>query len=158
MILNPTAEFIPHPRHLTLHENQSIPGRQATQMQESSSGPIRVSSGSSKDIAAFLSRLRKIQAQLLAGGSADFPEITCSKQFALRFRRTCGISLHKFLTQIRIETAETLLQTTEESPSQVARRVGYESYASFRIHFKVKTLCSPSNYRREIQIVSTRRS
>ena len=65
-----------------------------------------------------------------------------------RFRAYCGVSLHAFLQQSRMEKAVVLLRETDEPVKFVARQCGYRRVHSFNKAFKAYAQLPPGAYRR----------
>jgi len=65
-----------------------------------------------------------------------------------RFRAYCGVSLHAFLQQSRMEKAVVLLRETDEPVKFVARQGGYRRVHSFNKAFKAYAQLPPGAYRR----------
>ncbi|MBN8850383.1 MAG: hypothetical protein BGO55_32270 [Sphingobacteriales bacterium 50-39] len=65
-----------------------------------------------------------------------------------RFRAYCGISLHAFLQQSRMERAVVLLRETDEPVKFVAMQCGYRRVHSFNKAFKSYAQLPPGAYRR----------
>jgi AraC-like DNA-binding protein len=73
-----------------------------------------------------------------------------------RFRHFLGESPMAYLAQWRLKLAAEILQTSEDSVSQVAEAVGYTSEASFNRAFKREYGCPPAQFRRSRRSVSER--
>jgi transcriptional regulator GlxA family with amidase domain len=71
-----------------------------------------------------------------------------SRTFARRFRAATGATPHAWLLAQRLGLAEQLLETTDQSIEEVARRVGYGSAAVFREQFAARRGVAPRDYRR----------
>jgi len=69
------------------------------------------------------------------------------RTFARRFRDTVGITPLQWLLQQRVRLAQELLETTDESIEDIARRSGFGTAATFRYHFSRVTSVSPQTYR-----------
>ncbi len=69
------------------------------------------------------------------------------KTFLRRFRDATGKTPLQYLQQIRIEAAQTLLETTDRSVERIAEDVGYTDYSAFRKLFKRIMGSTPSAYR-----------
>ncbi len=67
--------------------------------------------------------------------------------FASRFRELVGESPISYVTRTRLAVAATLLQRTDASLAEVARRIGYSSEASFSRAFKRAFGVAPGAYR-----------
>lgn len=65
-----------------------------------------------------------------------------------RFRAYCGVSLHAFLQQSRMEKAVVLLRETDEPVKLIARQCGYRRVHSFNKAFKAYKQLPPGAYRR----------
>lgn len=70
------------------------------------------------------------------------------RTFTRRFRDETGESPAQWLTQQRVERARTLLETTDLSLEQVARRCGFGTAQSMRAHVQAALGVTPSAYRR----------
>lgn len=70
-----------------------------------------------------------------------------TSQYAVRFRELTGDSPKNFLMRLRIHRATQLLDTTSESISVIARRVGYDDPLYFSRAFRRLHEVSPSGYR-----------
>ncbi|GAB3979830.1 helix-turn-helix domain-containing protein [Actinoallomurus acanthiterrae] len=70
------------------------------------------------------------------------------RTFARRFRETLGITPLQWLLQQRVRLAQELLETTDDSIEDIARRAGFGTAATFRYHFGRVTSVSPQTYRR----------
>ncbi len=69
--------------------------------------------------------------------------------FISRFTREYGISPYKYLTQIRISQAKTLLSETAIPVSEIAENVGYADPFCFSRLFRKYVGISPSGYRKQ---------
>lgn len=69
------------------------------------------------------------------------------RTFTRRFRDTLGISPLQWLLQQRVRRAQELLETTDESVEDIARRCGFGTAASMRYHFGRVAGVSPQTYR-----------
>jgi len=63
------------------------------------------------------------------------------------FRAHYGTTVQAWLARTRIERAKLLLRTSDRPVSEVARSVGYRSYAPFEKRFRALTGTNPSHYR-----------
>ncbi|WP_139491306.1 bifunctional transcriptional activator/DNA repair enzyme AdaA [Brevibacillus dissolubilis] len=63
------------------------------------------------------------------------------------FRKTMNLSPFKYLTQKRVETAKSLLTTTDQTISQIAQAAGFHTSAHFSTVFQRETGSTPSDYR-----------
>jgi AraC family transcriptional activator FtrA len=79
----------------------------------------------------------------LAARSAMSP-----RSFARRFRAATGTTPHRWITWQRILLARRLLENTDASVEEIARRCGLGSAANMRAQFTAATRTSPSAYRR----------
>lgn len=64
------------------------------------------------------------------------------------FKKEKGISMSQWIIQKRMELASTLLETTEQSATTIANKVGYSNYPYFSTVFKKYFDCTPSQYLR----------
>lgn len=72
--------------------------------------------------------------------------------FARRFRETVGETPHRYLTRWRVQVARGLLAESRLNLARIARRVGYESAASFSRVFKRVTGATPGAYRKAARV------
>lgn len=68
--------------------------------------------------------------------------------FARRFSAVTGRSPRRFLSELRLGLAASLLESTDDSLAEVALRVGYASEFSFSRAFKRKYGVAPGSFRR----------
>lgn len=103
---------------------------------------------------------RRMAEQMLQYMQEHYSELT-QQQLAQQFcmspsaasqmiKKYTGKNYSAHLLDIRIQKAQELLQTTDESIAQIAERVGYNDYFYFVKVFKKATGISPSVYRKEI--------
>ena len=62
-----------------------------------------------------------------------------------------GKNFIKYLTEVRLEKARELLETTQFSTSQVAEFVGYNDRSYFTSVFQKKMGVSPAEYRKRVK-------
>ncbi|MBU5336981.1 helix-turn-helix transcriptional regulator [Intestinibacter bartlettii] len=67
--------------------------------------------------------------------------------FGSAFKKALGETPHSYLIKIRISKAKVLLETTDESLSDIAQKVGFKKASSFTSQFKASTGIIPSKYR-----------
>lgn len=67
--------------------------------------------------------------------------------FSALFKKEMDVNFSTYLTQIRIEKAKALLQTTNKKAAEVGYAVGYPEGHYFSYVFKKITGCSPTEYR-----------
>jgi two-component system response regulator YesN len=63
------------------------------------------------------------------------------------FKKEKGLTLYDFLSNIRMEQAKHLLETTRHSVTDIASRTGYPNGNSFSRAFKHHVHCTPLAYR-----------
>ena len=68
--------------------------------------------------------------------------------FAARFKEKLGISPMSYLTRVRLNEAQQLLQYSTMSIAQVAQQVGYDSEAAFNKAFKREWGVPPGTFRK----------
>lgn len=73
------------------------------------------------------------------------------RQFIRRFKAATGTTPIRYLQEIRIAKARTLLETTSESIAEITWSVGYEDVNSFRKLFRKHTGLSPNAYREKFR-------
>jgi AraC-like DNA-binding protein len=76
--------------------------------------------------------------------------------FAHRFRVVARMSPMRFVKEVRLDAARTLLLSEGARASEVALRVGYESPAHFARDFKRRFGASPARYARRLMLSGTR--
>lgn len=67
--------------------------------------------------------------------------------FSTLFRQQMGMSLQEYLMKCRIQGSKDLLEKTELSVQEIARRAGYDNPMNFSRAFKGSCGVSPMNYR-----------
>lgn len=75
------------------------------------------------------------------------------RTFIRHFRAATGKPPAQYLQLVRIEAAQTLLETTDLSVDGVAESIGYLDYSAFRKLFKRIMGCTPSAYRQHFGTV-----
>ncbi|MDG4865277.1 helix-turn-helix domain-containing protein [Streptomyces sp. T-3] len=70
------------------------------------------------------------------------------RTFARRFKSATGTTPHAWLLGQRLDLAEQLLEDTDSSVEEIARRVGYGSAAVLREQFVLRRGVPPRDYRR----------
>lgn len=63
------------------------------------------------------------------------------------FKKSTGMTLNQYLTQLRIKISSTLLRDTELPVSEISERTGFNDVSYFSKTFKKETGYSPSDYR-----------
>lgn len=82
-------------------------------------------------------------------------ELHYSKYYMAReFRKSTGITLHKYIQGRRLEEAARKLAQTEQPILEIAFDAGYGSQQAFTQAFRVEYLCTPQEYRRRGQYIS----
>lgn len=84
-------------------------------------------------------------------GMAEFEKIThYSKYYLIHlFRQQMGVPPYRYLHQCRIQRAQELLRSTNDSVSEIAAQVGYMDSVSFIRHFQSIVGATPAKYRKE---------
>jgi AraC family transcriptional regulator len=70
--------------------------------------------------------------------------------FGEAFKISVGKSLHRFLTERRIQRAIELLRTEESSIGEIAQAVGFSSQSHLTINFRRVTGQTPGQFRRSL--------
>jgi AraC-like DNA-binding protein len=71
--------------------------------------------------------------------------------FAQRFRRQVGSAPVEYLAQWRMTIARSALRHSDESLTEIAERIGYQSDTAFSIAFKRSTGLSPGRFRADFR-------
>ncbi len=74
------------------------------------------------------------------------------RTFTRRFRDRTGISPGRWLVQQRLARARVLLETTDLSVDEVARRSGFGSAATLRVHFTEHLRTTPRRHRETFSV------
>lgn len=84
-------------------------------------------------------------------GMAEFEKIThYSKYYLIHlFRQQMGVPPYRYLHQCRIQRAQELLRSTNDSVSEIAAQVGYMDSVSLIRHFQSIVGATPAKYRKE---------
>lgn len=67
------------------------------------------------------------------------------------FARQTGVSMHKYILNMRIKEGERLLLNTEMSVSEIAAETGFNSTTHFSTYFKKENSMSPLEYRQNFK-------
>lgn len=113
-------------------------------------GAVRAAIGPPRDVARILdvmqfireNHTRKLTVSVLAKRVAMSPSY-----FAHQFSRIAHLSPMKYVREVRLERARTLLGEQGRRPTEVAQEVGFESAAHFTREFKRRYGTPPSRYR-----------
>lgn len=82
-------------------------------------------------------------------------ELNYSKYYMARaFRKSTGITLHKYIQGRRLDEAARKLAQTGQPIIEIAFDAGYGSQQAFTQAFRVEYLCTPQEYRRRGQYIS----
>lgn len=71
------------------------------------------------------------------------------KYFSSRFTKETGCTFSAFLTDIRLQKAKNLMNTTDLRMYEISERVGYNSVEHFNRMFKREFLISPGDYKKK---------
>jgi AraC-like DNA-binding protein len=77
--------------------------------------------------------------------------------FAVKFKKTVGLSPIGYLTRWRMLLAGDRLANTQQSIAEISSSLGYESESAFGAAFKRVMDCSPRQYGRSGKILGNRR-
>jgi transcriptional regulator GlxA family with amidase domain len=81
-----------------------------------------------------------------------------ARTFLRRFKSATGYSPLDYVHELRVETAKSLLETTDNGVDQISNKAGYDDTTSFRRLFKKKSGLTPSDYRKKfVGIMGTTR-
>ena len=75
------------------------------------------------------------------------------RHFKRRFKQVTGESPLRYVQQIRLEMAKTMLETSLENIEIITHEVGYEDSRTFRRLFKQYTSLSPREYRVRFSVI-----
>lgn len=75
------------------------------------------------------------------------------RHFKRRFKKATGENPLRYLQQMRLETAKTMLETSLENIEIITQQVGYEDSRTFRRLFKQYTSLSPREYRARFRVI-----
>lgn len=67
--------------------------------------------------------------------------------FSTLFKRETGQSYVNYLTEVRLQKAEELLEKTDDKTYEIAQKVGYQEQNYFSYVFKKRYGVSPTKYR-----------
>jgi AraC-like DNA-binding protein len=70
--------------------------------------------------------------------------------FTRWFKQFAGISFYEYLTQVRMQVAESMLANTEVPITEIALESGFQSIATFNRVFKHSHNLTPSEYRKRL--------
>ncbi len=74
------------------------------------------------------------------------------RHFKRRFKKATGENPLRYLQQLRLEIAKTMLETSDENIEMITQQIGYEDSRTFRRLFKQYTSLSPREYRSKFLI------
>lgn len=74
------------------------------------------------------------------------------RTFARRFRSETGTTPHRWLTHQRLLAAQRRLETTNEPMETIAAKVGFQTAATLRLHFRRSLRTTPTDYRRRFSV------
>jgi transcriptional regulator GlxA family with amidase domain len=77
------------------------------------------------------------------------------RSFARTFRRETGVTPAAHVETIRVETAKTLLATTDTSVAAIARRVGFRHAETLHRAFRRSVGTTPDSYRKHFALSAT---
>ncbi|CAM3723197.1 response regulator [Marinicrinis lubricantis] len=72
--------------------------------------------------------------------------------FSRSFRQEMNVSFIKYLIQLRLNKAQELLETTDDSTMDIAHQVGFSDYPHFSKSFKKAFGVTPSHYRKQLKL------
>lgn len=75
------------------------------------------------------------------------------RHFKRRFKQATGESPSRYVQQMRLEIAKTMLETSLENIEIITHQVGYEDSRTFRRLFKQYTSLSPREYRARFSVI-----
>ena len=72
------------------------------------------------------------------------------------FRKFKGISVHKYICNLRLSYAKELLETSNLSVTSIAHKSGFSDYNYFSVKLKKETGLSPSQYRKTKRLATVK--
>ena len=69
-------------------------------------------------------------------------------RLCMAFRNVTGSSIGRFIRMVRVQRAQTLMASTEDSLHDIALAVGYQRQGSFSEVFKEIVGCTPTEWRK----------
>jgi len=98
--------------------------------------------------------LQEIRHYIEDGFTKDIPIAFVCKEFGFNrtklqegFNQLFGVSVHVFITQLRMEKARTMLKQTDESVKLIGLECGYKTLSSFTRVFTKMHGISPTQFR-----------
>ncbi len=74
------------------------------------------------------------------------------RQLERLFRQVLGRTIHQELRRVRIEQAKRLLNETDLSTHNIAKRCGFEGAVRLNTNFRKQTGMTPTDYRRQSRL------
>lgn len=122
--------------------------------------PIRIAKNSRNRDLKLLRRLLRAKDHMDAAPHEEWPVSrlasvsgTSEAYFARSFRDAFGIPPHRYLLTRRVERAAALLRDTDMPVIEIALQTGWNSIGTFGRTFRDVTGESPSELRRQLQVV-----
>ncbi|MEV6240830.1 helix-turn-helix domain-containing protein [Lentzea sp. NPDC051838] len=134
-----TAGTVALLRHLTRRDSEGFPVRLL------SNGSLK--SGETDSLSALREWIVHNLESPLSLGELSARAHLSQRTLIRRFRAETGLSPGQWILARRIDTAKTLLETTQDTVDQIARSVGFSGASTLRDHFKRMTGVTPANYR-----------
>lgn len=72
--------------------------------------------------------------------------------FSSLFKKGCGASFREYLNAVRVDEARRLLDLEQQSVTEIALAVGFESQSYFSKVFRAVTGTSPKDYRKKVHV------
>lgn len=71
------------------------------------------------------------------------------KYFTTRFTKSAGMTFRDYVTELRLDRAKQLINTTDLRMYEISERIGYNNVEHFTRMFKKKYGISPSDYKKQ---------
>ena len=114
--------------------------------------PRRQATGADLQVRRIDARIKTVLQAIEADPFSEVQELArlvnlSSSRLSHLFKATVGVSLQSFLSNLRLERAAELLESTDMPIKEISYQVGYRHAPSFVRAFRKKIGSSPNDYR-----------